>query len=57
MNSGKCKEEVLNRNEQAMKATRALNSLLWSNCILVNKFLYSDSKHFKVLVWEIWTRD
>jgi len=30
MNSGKCKEDVLNRTEQAMKATRALNSLLWS---------------------------
>jgi len=34
MNSGKCKEEVLNRIEQAMKATRAL----WSNCISVNEY-------------------
>jgi len=38
MNSGKYKEEVLNRTEQAMKATRALNSLLWSNCISVNEY-------------------
>jgi len=37
MNSGKCKE-MLNRTEQAMKATRALNSLLWSNCISVNEY-------------------
>jgi hypothetical protein len=27
--SGKCKE-VLNRNQQASKATRILNSILWS---------------------------
>jgi hypothetical protein len=32
-NSGKCKEEVLNRTEQARKATRTLNSLFWSKNI------------------------
>jgi hypothetical protein len=37
-NSGKYKEEVLNRTEQATKATRALNSLLWSKCISVNDY-------------------
>jgi hypothetical protein len=35
-NFGKCNEEVLNRTEQARRATRALNSLLWSKYILVN---------------------
>jgi len=37
MNPGKCNEEVLNTNEQARKATKALNSLLWSKYISVNK--------------------
>jgi hypothetical protein len=37
MNPGKCNEEVLNRIEQARKTTKALNSLLWSKCISVNK--------------------
>jgi len=37
MNPGKCNEEVLNTNEQARNATEALNSLLWSKYISVNK--------------------
>lgn len=36
MNPGKCNEEVVNTNEQASRATKALNSLLWSKCISVN---------------------
>jgi len=31
--SGKCNEEVLNKIEQARKAKRALNSLLWSKYV------------------------
>ena len=38
MNSGKCKEESLNRIEQAMKATGAQNSLIWNKCVLVNEY-------------------
>jgi hypothetical protein len=37
MNPGKCNEEVLNTTEQAKKAMKALNSLLWSKYISVNK--------------------
>ena len=51
MNLGKCSEEVLNRTEQARKATRALNSLLWSKYISVNtktQIFSSDRKHFKL---------
>jgi len=36
MNSGKCNEEVLNKIEQARKAKRALNSLLWNIYVSVN---------------------
>ena len=36
MNPGKCNEEVLNTNEQASRATKALNSLLRSKYISVN---------------------
>jgi hypothetical protein len=32
-NPGKCKEEVLNRIQQARKVTTTLNSLLWSKHI------------------------
>jgi len=49
--SGKCNEEVFNKIEQARKAKRALNSLLWSKCFSKYKepnILYSDRKHFKV---------
>jgi hypothetical protein len=36
-NSGKCKEEVLNRSEQIGKASaRTLNSLLWSKHFILN---------------------
>jgi len=37
MKPGKCNEEVLNKIDQARKATKALNSLLWSKYISVNK--------------------
>ena len=33
---GKCEEKVLNRNEWVRKATRTLNSLLWSQYISLN---------------------
>jgi hypothetical protein len=57
MNPGKCNEEMLNTNEQARKATKALNSLLWSKYVSVNK----KKQVFYVLIesvlsygWEIW---
>jgi Mg2+ and Co2+ transporter CorA len=36
INSGKCKEETMNRIAKTRKATVTLNSLLWSKHILLN---------------------
>jgi hypothetical protein len=50
--SGKCKEEVLNRIEKAGKAGRALNSLVWIKRISLNpkttNILTRGGKHFKL---------
>jgi hypothetical protein len=59
-NSGKCKEEVLNRIEQASKRTRILNSLLWSKRILLNtkkQIFYTVVESILSYGCEIWTVD
>jgi hypothetical protein len=59
-NSGKCKEEVLNRIEQARKGTRTLNSLLWSKHILLNtkkRIFYTVVESILSYGCEIWTVD
>jgi len=58
--SGKCNEEVFNKIEQARKAKRALNSLLWSKYFSVNtKKLIFCTVIESILRygWEIWTLD
>jgi F0F1-type ATP synthase delta subunit len=57
-NSGKCKEEVLNRIEQARKATKTLNSLLWSKYISLNtkkRIFYTVVESILSYGCEIWT--
>jgi hypothetical protein len=59
-NSGKCKEEVLNRIEQARKAIRTLNSLLWSKHISLNtkkQMFYTVVENIFSYCCEIWTVD
>jgi len=57
---GKYNEEVLNRIQQARKATRALYSLLWNKYISVNikKLLfYTVIETISSYGWENWTLD
>jgi F0F1-type ATP synthase delta subunit len=59
-NSGKCKEEMLNRNEQARKATITLNNLLWSKHISLNtkkKIFFTVVKSILSYSCELWTVD
>jgi hypothetical protein len=59
-NSGKCKEEVLNRTEQARKATRTLNGLLWSKHISFNtkkRVFYTEVESILCNSCKIWTVD
>jgi hypothetical protein len=59
-NSGKCKEVVLNRTEQARKATRTLNSLFWSKNISLNTnkiIFYTVVESILSFGCEIWTVD
>jgi len=58
--SGKCNEEVFNKIEQARKAKRTLNSLLWSKYVSVhtkNIIFYTVIESILRYGWEIWTLD
>jgi hypothetical protein len=56
--SGKCNEEVLNKIEQARKAKRALNCLLWSKYVYTKKLIfYAVIESILRYGWEIWTVD
>jgi hypothetical protein len=56
MNSGKCNEEVLNKIEQARRANRVLNSLLWNIYVVVNTkklIFYTVIESILRCSWEI----
>jgi hypothetical protein len=57
---GKCNKELLNRIQQARKATTALYSLLWSKYISVDTkklLFYTVIETISSYCWETWTLD